>query len=314
MTCYVIHGLLVRSPIPLPAPVSSSERCDVVVRWATTTPRQTAARPTGELMAAVGTCESQGYTLVREAGEYALRIGELAEFRIDAAMSEITVAAFPHTNPGILSLLLAGNVLATLLTLRGEQVLHASAIALNGRAIAFAGHTGAGKSTLAALFCAEAAALIADDTLRLTWVGEHVLCAGGPAQLRLRPGATVLADRIPASQIVPCADGRTGVAVPPVAGACPLHALLIPSRCPSDRLLRVSRLAPAEALFALLSRCRIGGWRDATVLRARLEGLERLTRTVPVYTAEIPWTRPFSNAIARDIAAAVGLSTKLAHA
>lgn len=310
---YVIHDLLVRSQVPLPAPETFEDRCDVVVRW-NTTALWPSAPPRGEVLASVGLPDGAGYTLVRQADEYVLRVGALAEFRIDAGLSQIDVVPAPQTNLDFIPLLLAGNVLATLLTLRGEHVLHASAVALNGRALGFAGHSGTGKSTLAALFCAGSASLIADDTLRLVRDGGRVSCAGGGAQIRLRPGAADLAGRIPSSRTSACADGRIGVEVPQPIAQWPLHALLIPSRCDGTRSLRLTRLAPSDALFALVSRCRIGGWRDADVLRARLEGLGRLTREVPVYGAEIPWSNPFSPEIARDIADAVGLSHQFARA
>ena len=163
---YVIHDLLVQSPVRLPAPLTSGQRCDVVIRWNSAAQRSS-ARLEGDVLASAGHPDGAGYSLVRQAGAYVLRVGALADFRIDAGLSEIDVVPAPRANLDFIPLLLAGTVLATLLMLRGEQVLHASAIALNGGALGFAGHSGADESTLAALFCAESATLIADAPLRV---------------------------------------------------------------------------------------------------------------------------------------------------
>ncbi len=67
----------------------------------------------------------------------------------------------------MIPVLLAGNLLAIVLGLRGAAVLHASAVELNGAAIAFVGPTGAGKSTAAALLCAAGGAIVGDDAARV---------------------------------------------------------------------------------------------------------------------------------------------------
>jgi len=61
-----------------------------------------------------------------------------------------------------------GTILALILGLQGEHPLHASAVAVDGRAIAIAGASGSGKSTLAAKLCIAGASFVTDDLLRLT--------------------------------------------------------------------------------------------------------------------------------------------------
>jgi len=62
---------------------------------------------------------------------------------------------------------LLGPVLGLLLRLRGVTCLHASAVALADRAIAFVGSEGAGKSTTAALLARKGLAIISDDVVAL---------------------------------------------------------------------------------------------------------------------------------------------------
>ena len=83
----------------------------------------------------------------------------------------------------------AGNVLATVLELRGECILHASCVHVGGSTVAVVGDSGMGKSTVAALFCAEGAQLVSDDALRIDCADGNPICYRGTGQIRLRPAA-----------------------------------------------------------------------------------------------------------------------------
>jgi len=62
---------------------------------------------------------------------------------------------------------LLGPVLGIVLRLRGVTCLHASAVALDGRGVAFVGAEGAGKSTTAAAFAREGDGVLSDDVVAL---------------------------------------------------------------------------------------------------------------------------------------------------
>ena len=62
---------------------------------------------------------------------------------------------------------LLGPVLGFLLRLRGITCLHASAVVLDGRAVAFVGDAGAGKSTTAAAFARRGHPVLSDDVVAL---------------------------------------------------------------------------------------------------------------------------------------------------
>jgi hypothetical protein len=62
---------------------------------------------------------------------------------------------------------LLGPVLGLLLRLRGVTCLHASAVSMDNRCVAFVGAEGAGKSTTAAAFAREGRAVISDDVVAL---------------------------------------------------------------------------------------------------------------------------------------------------
>jgi hypothetical protein len=66
--------------------------------------------------------------------------------------------------------------------LQGLEMLHASAVGLGGRAIAFTAASGTGKSSLAAHLVASGATFLTDDVLALERVEDGVLAHPGPAR------------------------------------------------------------------------------------------------------------------------------------
>jgi hypothetical protein len=76
---------------------------------------------------------------------------------------EITLEPYADADARALRLAVVGPLLGVILTQRGHFVLHASTVAVNGQAVAFAGPSGRGKSTLAAAFTRAGHPLIADD-------------------------------------------------------------------------------------------------------------------------------------------------------
>ncbi|MDN5939474.1 MAG: hypothetical protein L0H83_12550, partial [Salinisphaera sp.] len=103
-----------------------------------------------------------GYAHSQVKDDLILRYFRACEFHCQAA-GRISVRPDPRVPEENSAILLAGSVPACLLALAGETVLHASAVTVNGRAIAFAGHSGSGKSTVAAMACAQGAGLLTDD-------------------------------------------------------------------------------------------------------------------------------------------------------
>ena len=67
----------------------------------------------------------------------------------------------------------------------GHLVLHASAVALGGQAVAFVGHSGDGKSTLAATLRHEGGHFITDDILLLSTRGREYSAVPSYAEQRM---------------------------------------------------------------------------------------------------------------------------------
>jgi hypothetical protein len=116
-------------------------------------------------------------------GEAYFSYAGIGSFFIRAG-NQIVIDPAPGIDEGSLRLFLLGNVLGTLAFLRGFLVLHGSAVAIDGRGVAFLGHSGEGKSTMAAAF-SEQFPLIADDVLVIrTDEAAPLICPAFP-QLKL---------------------------------------------------------------------------------------------------------------------------------
>jgi hypothetical protein len=310
---YALHGLRIRSEIPLAGYAIAGDGHDLVVRWgdgaAVPVPEEA---PPGRVIADRRSPGRRWYVAVEDGGRYVLRVPGLCDFVVSPALDAVECHPDPATDPRMVSLLTGGLLIAFLLGLAGDCVLHASAVALDDGTIAFAAESGMGKSTLAALLCANGGRLITDDLLRIRFA-EDVRCVGGVPQIRLRRGALDLLERLPDSP--PAAitvDDRLAVAPPGSHHAdTPLAAIVLPR--PSRRISRVGtrRVRGAGAVMKLLAVSRLGGWSDPSILRQQFDAATRLAVQVPIIEADIPWGPPFEDKVVTDLIAGVASSNRL---
>ncbi len=289
---YEIHGLRIRSEIGLPgARAVQAAGHDVEVFCGQSRPIP-AVPAEGSVLAEVTFGEGRGYSVTQTAGGFTIRFFNTCDFDVTHDRRIVRVHPGSDHDPRLTSLLFEGNVLATLLMLAGEPVLHASAIAVDGSAVAFVGDSGSGKSTLAALLCAAGGRLISDDVLRVAPAGLH--CYRGARQIRLRSGAASLADQFPAPSIEITVDGRTAISIDgPESLLPPLAAIVLPRPSRSIEQLYVHELVRGDALFALMRHPRILGWKSFDVIRMQFDALARVVARIPLFVADIPWGPPF---------------------
>lgn len=203
-----------------------------------------------------------------------------AELDCDGSRAVVRVT---DDSSDLADVLVAGPVLATALALRGRPPLHASAVATPAGVVAFAGPSGAGKTTLAAMACAAGARLVSDDTLAVNATIDAVTVSPGSTQLRLRPGVRALAEALEGLKST-TVDDRIGIDL--VAGdsprgeSLPLRAVVIANGFAGQSLRRMSG---AEAATALLAAARVASLEIPSVQRAFLELVAALVRSVPVY-------------------------------
>jgi len=91
-----------------------------------------------------------------------------------------------------MAIYLIGPILGLCLALRGTTSLHASAIRVDGKAIAFLGGARAGKSTTAAAFSKRGFEVLSDDVLPLQPTARSIMVIPGYPSLRLWPASSTI--------------------------------------------------------------------------------------------------------------------------
>jgi hypothetical protein len=211
-----------------------------------------------------------------------------AQFVFERDGSEI-VAEWPgHLTLEDVAPYLVGPVLGIVLRLKGIVSLHASAIVVGDRAIAFVGPAGAGKSTTAAAFAKRGYRVISDDVVALMEQEDRFVIPPG------YPRVNLCTDSIRAI----CGDGSE---LPLVSRSWDKHFLALDSanefetrslslggiyslrkREPELTAPAVERLTGTEAMLALLGNTYMNYLPDAEGRRREFELLGRVVSKVPV--------------------------------
>jgi hypothetical protein len=306
---YEIHGLVVESEIVLHAGMAEAGAVpDYRVRVAPPVDCPPSPPP-GRVLGGFGD-DGFGYWVTedpREPSRWTIRYAGICQAALDRDRRTLTVHGAVGGEPGMLPVFLEGSLLAHVLAAEGLLVLHASAVELGGAALAIVGPSGWGKSTLAALFCAAGAQLVADDALRVDVSGSRATCFPGSRRLRLRAAAAPLGHAMEGAALTETVDGRT--AVRPAAlvdKPLSLRAALIPQPSREAARLEVERLGPTEAVQELLSYPRLARWQSADQIGRLFRHTAGLAATVPVYRATVPWGPPFPPGLAEELFASVG--------
>jgi hypothetical protein len=165
---YLAYGLSLCSELKLPsailAPANRDTACDVTIAPGPailTVPRETRG---------LFTIGAEGIRITVDDGD------------LLCTADRIEIAARSGVDVGPL---LAALGLPCVMWMRHALVLHASAVILPGceGAVIFAGHSGAGKSTVLAGLLEAGARIVADDTVSLTFEGRGVMVSGLPARI-----------------------------------------------------------------------------------------------------------------------------------
>lgn len=298
---FALYGLCLATDLPLKAPPADPARAPDLTILRGEDLSADYPPPSGEVWAAADFGNGVSVRLAKTNTGWSLLYPSTAEVSFTSDLRTGTI----HGAPGkadILPLLLGSSVPTWWLNLRGEPVLHASAVAMGDRAVAFMGASGMGKSTLATLLCARGAQLITDDALRLVREGDDFRCHYGPGELRLRPAAAALAGQFAPEQADFSADGRTTLRLAAQTGELPrLAAIFIPRPSREVKEPCVERLSLVQASFHLNGFTRVIGWQVDGPLRRQFEWFGELTRHVPVAKLTVPWGPPFAPELAARI-------------
>jgi hypothetical protein len=245
-------------------------------------------------------------SLARKGDGFLLRFPFLADFIIDAEGSRIGVWAAPDTDEATLRHLLLDQVLPRVLGYKERLVLHASAVLVNGKAMAFAGNTGAGKSTLAANFQTAGYQVLTDDGLIVTAGESCSFALPVYPGLRLWPQsvAALFEEPVPDAKValfeepvpdakVSCYSEKQRIQLPRQVGpsSAKLSVLYILSSVNSDDAaggIGVKRLSPRDACIELIRysfQLDVSNIRHSAVLMALASAI---TQQLPVFTLAYP--------------------------
>lgn len=224
---------------------------------------------------------------------YCIRFDQGPGFTINHSGSTIWVDWPSTVSAKGVSLYLIG-ILGFVLRLRGIICLHASAVMIEGLAIAITGCSGAGKSTLAAAFVKLGHQVLSDDILPLDVEPQHTMAYSGYTRLRLWPDASeslVREGGLP--QLLPDWEkqyldlSKGGVFH---GGARSLKAIYVLGDRVDPEQARIDLLVGAESVMALVANTYRGDLLTADLRSAEFRQIERIVGQVPVRKLYTPNT------------------------
>lgn len=291
MRAYDVYGLRVRSSIPLPcaaAVVPGPVEVRLVNGSASFFARvyRAICRPN----------ETRWFQHVRlDDGSYYLRWPGLFEFVISSDGRRIAGRPLDGATVKAFQTYLLGQVLSFALLKRGIEPLHATAVVVDGQAIAFLGDCGYGKSSLGAVFLQAGHPVLTDDLLVVREDGDGFVAYPGPPRIKLFPEVArrLLGERIAGTPM----NNLTPKLVIPLErrlvwpGAVPLGAVYVLAppwqRSASDRIT-IRPLSPRRACLALLRNTFNAIVVDPQRLSRQFELAARLAREVAVRSLTFP--------------------------
>lgn len=227
---------------------------------------------------------------VREGGGFLLRFVDQADFRITLDPVTVSCTPVPGTSDETLADLHFNQVLPLILAHRGQTVLHASAVAVEGQGIGFVGATGRGKSTLAAAFARAGYPFLTDDGLivRAGALGYHIEPRRPILRLRSDSEAAMRAVVPPRDAGEDLTKRRIGASpdLPFGQDAVPLKAIFILTESGSPEHPTIAPLAPSAAVAALMQHSFILDVEDRLRVSALFGALADLAEQVPCATLD----------------------------
>ncbi len=227
--------------------------------------------------------------VVRLAGtHYLFLYADGTEFLITQDGTNIW-ANWPHTlTAEDTATYLLGPIMGFVLRLRGSVSLHASAIAIDNKAVALVGPAGAGKSTTAAAFADLGYSILAEDVVTLNDQGNNFLVEPAYPCIRLWPSSvTALYGHSDLPKLTPTWEKRyLDLTKPPYQfheKPLSLAAIyLLEQRSKDDQAPFVNHVSESEALMSLVVNTYSTRLMDKMMRAKEFELLGRLLKTVPV--------------------------------
>lgn len=227
-------------------------------------------------------------------GGYLLRFPGLADYVVSADARSITCRSQQAIPEETVRHLLLNQVIPITLSHLGKLVLHASACLTDKGAIAFAGFTGAGKSTLAASFGVRGFPVLTDDCLRIEERDGRMMSYPSYPGLRLWPESVEeLFDHEPALQTLAHYTEKKRLLFEADTAEAPFPLRCVFILAPVEEYgetsgVRISPLTASAALLATIKHTFQLDVTDRSHVTASFRRHERLIRHVPFFELTFP--------------------------
>ncbi len=290
---YFLYGLLLRSVLPLPGPEFARSGTARVELFRGSTSLFSRARRQAE------TTQPKGkwfrHVRLSDGADY-IEWSGLFEFLVSADGRRIACHRLNGASDDAFQTYLLSQVLSFALLKKRIEPLHATAVVVDGEAVAFLGDCGFGKSSLGAAFLQAGHRLLTDDLRVLKDEGHRFVAYPGPPRIKLFPdiASNLLGERANGTPmnnqtpklVIPLDQDE---AVPP-EGALPLKAIYVLKPPVSTRGPRITiRLLSARRAFVEL----ITNTFNAVIvepdrLKRQFALASRLAARVPVKSLSFP--------------------------
>jgi hypothetical protein len=253
---YYVYGITVRSEIPLALPrQGDGGLARVELRLAS-------ASYFAERIRGVNFQTDAGdwyqYASLPNGSSY-VRWSDVGEFLVSANGLCIACRRAEKASLESFQVYMLGQALSFALVKRGFEPLHATVVVVNGKAVAFLGDSGFGKSSLAACFLERGHRVLTDDLLIVQESGSCVLAYPGPPRIKLFPNmasrflgksAIGVPMNLEAKKLIVSMDAQRSCGVPVPLGA--VYSVADPREVLRNQHVSIEPLTPREGFLALV--------------------------------------------------------------
>ncbi len=211
-------------------------------------------------------------------------------YAVSADGSQIIADLVPDVSNDSVRLDVLGRLLPLAMHIRGQLCLHASAVSIAERVIAFVAPKGTGKSTLALALVNQGATTFADDALRV-WLDAQPTVTPGIRNIRVQPDVRARS-RAAGWMSSVAIDGKfvlESETVDEDERPRELDAIYVLSTAAADADAPVARtrLSHRDALLVVLGQGKLGSLLGGSETATQIDRAMILVSKVPVYSAAI---------------------------
>jgi hypothetical protein len=267
-----LYGFEVKSDLPLLRLNSAAgTRGELRIEAAMEPLSRPAQEPADTLVSDDGHCWYASYEL--EDGRCLIELPPTASFLLEPGPGRLVVESGAE-DAELLEHRIVSSAACTLLSMRGDLVLHAAAVEAGGRAVIFCGPTQRGKSTLARALGESGRRLLGEDGIAIELGDGEAMAFPGARGVRVRSRDGNGRNR---TDLLP--DPGSGE-----PGPCPVGAIVLLGE--RGARLEVEPLQPARALALLTPNLVHSGSRAA--IGAAFANLATLLSSTPAFAASLP--------------------------